>query len=231
MVTICTASLTFNNSTFCPHSVIMCFVWIWEQTAIISLYSINWLVFITETECVYCEVGAGSLYIMNVNFHLAYRVRSEATPFQICGAHSGTGTVVQLPCRCCTLTAIHMLLKPITIDTKYFHFFLVSKMLNRSWWRRQYCTFSNLSYKCALCVPCVHWWCMPLAVTHKGLQHPPMRGGDSTCGLVDIALTLQELHKIASGPEWPRVPCCYDVIWFHLNSLCGSCSLRNMKGG
>ena len=22
----------------------MCFVWIWEQTAIISLYSINWLV-------------------------------------------------------------------------------------------------------------------------------------------------------------------------------------------
>ena len=32
------------NSTFCPHSVFMCFVWIWEQTATISLYSINWLV-------------------------------------------------------------------------------------------------------------------------------------------------------------------------------------------
>ena len=47
VVTICTASLTFNNSTFCPHSVFMCFVWISEQTAIISLYSINWLVFIT----------------------------------------------------------------------------------------------------------------------------------------------------------------------------------------
>ena len=28
----------------------MCFVWISEQTAIISLYNINWLVFITETE-------------------------------------------------------------------------------------------------------------------------------------------------------------------------------------
>ena len=28
VVTICTASLTFNNSTFCPHSVFMCFVWI-----------------------------------------------------------------------------------------------------------------------------------------------------------------------------------------------------------
>jgi hypothetical protein len=29
-------------------AVLMCFVWIWEQTAIISLNSINWLVFITE---------------------------------------------------------------------------------------------------------------------------------------------------------------------------------------
>ena len=46
VVTICTASLTFKNSTFCPHSVFMCFLWIWEQTAIISLYNINWLVFL-----------------------------------------------------------------------------------------------------------------------------------------------------------------------------------------
>ena len=37
-----------SNSTFCPHSVFMCFVWISEQTAIISLYNINWLVCITE---------------------------------------------------------------------------------------------------------------------------------------------------------------------------------------
>jgi hypothetical protein len=45
-------SLTFTNSAFCPHSVFMCFVWISEQTAIISLYNINCLVFITETESV-----------------------------------------------------------------------------------------------------------------------------------------------------------------------------------
>jgi hypothetical protein len=44
VVTVCTASLTLNNSTFCPNSVFMCFVWIWEQTAIISLFSINWLI-------------------------------------------------------------------------------------------------------------------------------------------------------------------------------------------
>ena len=64
--TICTASLIFSNSTFCSHSVFMCFVWIWEQTAIISLYSINWLVCITETWSVYCTVRTGSLYIIQV---------------------------------------------------------------------------------------------------------------------------------------------------------------------
>jgi hypothetical protein len=55
--------LTFSNSTFCPHSVFMCFVWVSEQTAIISLYGINSLVFITETECVYCAVRTGCLYV------------------------------------------------------------------------------------------------------------------------------------------------------------------------
>ena len=64
-VNICTTSLTFNNSTFCPHSIFMCFVWIWEQTAIISLYNINRLVFITETESVYCVVRTGSLNIIS----------------------------------------------------------------------------------------------------------------------------------------------------------------------
>jgi hypothetical protein len=57
-LTLCT------TITFCPHSVFMCFVWIWEQTAIISLYSINWLVIITETECVYCAVrSAHTVYL------------------------------------------------------------------------------------------------------------------------------------------------------------------------
>ena len=57
-----TEHLTFSNSTFCPHNVFVCFVWIWEQTAIISLYRIDWLFFITETECVYCAVRTGYLY-------------------------------------------------------------------------------------------------------------------------------------------------------------------------
>jgi len=41
-----------KNSTFCPHSVFMSFVWISEQTAIIFLYSINYLSFITQIPCV-----------------------------------------------------------------------------------------------------------------------------------------------------------------------------------
>jgi hypothetical protein len=60
------ADLTFTNSTFCPHSLFMCFVWISEQTAIISLYSINCLVFITEKECIYCAVRTGSLNVIQV---------------------------------------------------------------------------------------------------------------------------------------------------------------------
>jgi len=49
-------------------AVVLCFVWISEQTAIISLYNINWLVFITETECVYCAVRNGYLNKIHDNF-------------------------------------------------------------------------------------------------------------------------------------------------------------------
>ena len=72
VVIIYTTSLTFTKSTFCPHSVFMCFVWIWEQTTIISLYSINWLVFITKTVCVYCAVRTGSLYITLGSAHSVF---------------------------------------------------------------------------------------------------------------------------------------------------------------
>ena len=63
-----TEHFTFSNSTFCPHSVFMYFVWIWEQTAIISLNNINWLVCITESECVYCAVRPEHLTFSNSTF-------------------------------------------------------------------------------------------------------------------------------------------------------------------
>jgi hypothetical protein len=46
----------------------MCFVWISEQTAIISLYNINWLVFVTETESVYCTSRTGCLYTIDAMY-------------------------------------------------------------------------------------------------------------------------------------------------------------------
>jgi len=58
----------FNMQQFhiLPTQCIYVFVLIWEQTAIISLYNINWLVCITETECVYCAVRTGSLYVIHI---------------------------------------------------------------------------------------------------------------------------------------------------------------------
>jgi hypothetical protein len=50
----------------------MYFVWISEQTAIISLYNIKWLVCTTETECVYCAVRTGCLYIISLNFNFVF---------------------------------------------------------------------------------------------------------------------------------------------------------------
>ena len=44
----------------------ICFVWIWEQTAIISLYSINWLFFITEMQCLLR--GTDYIFIILLNF-------------------------------------------------------------------------------------------------------------------------------------------------------------------
>ena len=43
----------------------MCFVWISEKTSIISLYNINSLVFVTETESVYSAVRTGYLNVSN----------------------------------------------------------------------------------------------------------------------------------------------------------------------
>jgi hypothetical protein len=50
----------------------MCSVWISEPSAIISLYSINWLVFITEMKCVYCAVRTEPLYVILRSAHTVY---------------------------------------------------------------------------------------------------------------------------------------------------------------
>ena len=78
----------------------MCFVWISEQTAIISLYSINWLVCITETECVYCAVRTEYLYItLRVLSQFRYSIASLSPRwprFNSRPAHTICGGIVAL---------------------------------------------------------------------------------------------------------------------------------------
>jgi hypothetical protein len=83
-VSVPSSTLRFSskNSTFCPHSVFMYSIRIPEQTAIISLYSINWLVSVTETECVYCAVRTvHALFMLN----LIFRKRLTKKDTQHCG--------------------------------------------------------------------------------------------------------------------------------------------------
>ena len=128
VVTICTASLTFSSSTFCPHSVFVCFVWISEQTAIISLYSINWLVCITETVCVYCAVRTESLNTSRVTWfgrlgadilRLGPHRLCRTSPCEIYGAQSGIGTSS-------VLTAPF---SPISVTQPMFHIIFLCKLL------------------------------------------------------------------------------------------------------
>jgi hypothetical protein len=48
----------------------MCSVLISEQTPIISLYSIDWLISVIERGCVYCTVQTASLIKIRTNFYL-----------------------------------------------------------------------------------------------------------------------------------------------------------------
>ena len=87
----------------------MCFVCIWEQTAIISLYSINRLVCITETECVHCAVRTeypgyywGKSQASKGRYTAQAVIRRRLTAFicvqsvigpcEICAGQSDTGT-------------------------------------------------------------------------------------------------------------------------------------------
>jgi len=77
-----TPGLTFTNSTFCPHSVFVCFVCICEQTAIISLYNIDWLVRVTETECLLRGTYWTFIYNSGCVFCVDLRTNSDNFPIQ-----------------------------------------------------------------------------------------------------------------------------------------------------
>ena len=75
---------TLQNSTFCPHTVFMCFVWISQQTAIISLYNINCfntrdavcLLRGTDWNCIYYSKYT---YDWHINYSLWNQVFSTLT--------------------------------------------------------------------------------------------------------------------------------------------------------
>ena len=84
---------------FFQHSTFMCFVWIWEQFAIISVYSANWLAVAMNTDCVLCEVWSEFFFCILLDLPLAEvvpRLRpladsTAAVLFWICGERCGRG--------------------------------------------------------------------------------------------------------------------------------------------
>ena len=65
MVTVCTTRFNVNKFHLISTECIYVFLLISEQTAIIALYSLNWLIFITQTAGVYCAVRTGFLYTIH----------------------------------------------------------------------------------------------------------------------------------------------------------------------
>ena len=98
MVTICTASLTFNNPTFCPHSCIYVFYvdlrtnsdYFPIQHKLIGFYNPN-------EKC----LMRGTDWVLNYSSHIRpWRppvtakawIRFQVSPYEMCGGQSDTGT-------------------------------------------------------------------------------------------------------------------------------------------
>jgi hypothetical protein len=71
-VTLRTKMIKIQKILHADYIEFMCFVWISEQTVTFALYCINWLVFITVVESVYCAIRTGSLYIILRSAHTVY---------------------------------------------------------------------------------------------------------------------------------------------------------------
>jgi hypothetical protein len=63
-------AVTFKDSAFCAHIICMYFVCLSESRLIISLHSINKLLFEYDMDCVISGVKTEFLYIISMNFGL-----------------------------------------------------------------------------------------------------------------------------------------------------------------
>jgi hypothetical protein len=65
VVTICTTNLTFSNPAFCPHSVFMCFVWIWEKQRLFPYRALIYWFYSWDVECLLR--GADWVFVCAIN--------------------------------------------------------------------------------------------------------------------------------------------------------------------
>jgi len=131
----------------------VCFVWIWEQTAIISLYNINWLVCITETVCVYCAVRTGYL---NVTWVICFICIWEQTAIISLYSINWLVCITETECIYCTVRTGYLYIIQVKIRLE-----TVSKNVRsqcRAEWLRYYLTIHSkgrgrrCSYYRVICV-------------------------------------------------------------------------------
>ena len=82
MVTLCTTGFNIQQFYVLPTQFIYVFCVDLRTTAIISLYSINWLVFITETESVYCTVRTVFKCNLGYMLYMDLKTNSDYFPMQ-----------------------------------------------------------------------------------------------------------------------------------------------------
>ena len=97
VVTAYTTRFNIQRSYILPTDC-MQFLCISEQTTLISPYNFNWLVFVFETEYVYCAVRIGSLNIF----------RGKLSPREFCGGQGGSGAGFSPPSRPTSVLAANL---------------------------------------------------------------------------------------------------------------------------
>ena len=111
----------------------MFIVWICKQTAIISLYSIDWLVFITKTESVYCAVRS-TFYVLPIQCIYVFCVDLEQTVIISLYNIDWLVFITEMECVYCTVRSTFYVL-----PTQFI--FVLSASHNKS--RLFYCTVLN----------------------------------------------------------------------------------------
>ena len=114
------------HSTFCSHSVFMCFVWIWEQIEIFSLYSFNWLVGFYNCEAV-CLLR-GTFYILRsahtVYLCVLYGSENKYRLFHCTALTDGLVFTNEMQCVYCAVRTVFVSTIPVYFPVQCYYWFL-----------------------------------------------------------------------------------------------------------